>query len=382
MSTALRIGVGEVKISEQAKSNVLQALNNNRLSYGPYSRQFEQRFAALHGRKFACFVNSGTDALRIGLAAMKEKYGWKDGDEVLVPALTFVATYNVVLQVGLKPVLVDIEPDYYSMDHEYADAERSTRSGVAIAPVNLFGQAADPELHMLARIRGMKVLTDSCETMFVDGCADGDVSCFSTYACHLINTGVGGLATTNDPELAAIIRSLANHGRDGIYTGIDHALGATEVIDARFRFQRPGYSSRATELEAAIGCAELDVFEKNLASRKVNADFLTDSLAALPLVLPKVRPGGQHAWMMYPVRAKDRATRDALAAHLESKGIETRPLLPLTNQPYMKALGVNEDDYPVAKMVNETGLYVGVHQYLSAVDIARVAGAFRDFFHD
>src|SRR6185503_13953531 len=111
-----RIGVGEVRLSQQAILNVNEVLAANRLSYGPFTRQFEKRFAALHGRRWATFVNSGTDALRIGLAAMKERYGWKDGDAVLVPAVTFVASYNVVGQVGLRPVLVDIEPDYYSMD--------------------------------------------------------------------------------------------------------------------------------------------------------------------------------------------------------------------------------------------------------------------------
>ncbi len=223
---------------------------------------------------------------------------------------------------------------------------------------------------------GLPVITDSCETMFVDGCADGDVSCFSTYACHLINTGVGGLATTNDPQTAALIRSLANHGRDGIYTGIDHALGSKEVMDSRFRFERMGYSSRATELEAAIGCAELDVWEDHQASRLANARMLVQALSDLPVALPTVEGSAN---MMFPVLTESRMIRDALAWHLEANGIETRQMLPLTNQPYLKGI-VNEDDYPVAKRVNEGGLYLPCHPYLTVADISRIIAAFRSFF--
>jgi perosamine synthetase len=377
-----RIGVGEVRLSQQAILNVNEALANNRLSYGPFTRQFEKRFAALHGRRFAAFVNSGTDALRIGLAAMKERYGWKDGDVVLVPAVTFVASYNVIGQVGLKPMLVDIEPDYYSMDpvqvgqilarHQAAEMPMP----VAMMPVHLFGQPASASLHLLANAFGLRVIADSCETAFVPNCAMGDVSCFSTYACHLINTGVGGLATTNDPILARLIRSLANHGRDGIYTGIDEELGNLEVIEARFRFERPGYSSRVTEMEAGIGCAELDVWEDNIAARQSNAALLTQALSNLPLVLPKVRKGSQSANMMYPVRAQDQVVRDALVQHLESEGIETRYCLPLTSQPYIDC----EDRYPVAKMVNETSFYVPCHQHLSLEDVGRISDAFHSFW--
>jgi len=380
LATKQRIGVGEVRISAQARANVLEALDTNRLSYGKFTRQFEKRFAALHGQSFAAFVNSGTDALRIGLAAMKEKFRWQDGDEVLVPAVTFVASYNVIAQVGLKPVLVDIDPDDYGMTLQDDRLYNGTRRTVAVMPVNLFGQTVHPAVFDLARGRNWRVITDSCETMFVDGCADGHVSCFSTYACHLINTGVGGLATTNDPDLARLIRSLANHGRDGIYTGIDDELGNTETIVARFNFERMGYSSRATEMEAAIGCAELDVWESNLASRRANAGYLLNALADLPLVLPKVRPGGEHAWMMFPLRAQDRVVRDALVQHLESNGIETRPLLPLVNQPYLKALGVDESAYPVAQMVNETGFYVASHQYLTSEDLMQISEAFHSFW--
>lgn len=364
-----RVGLGDVVITDQARRNVLSALDANRLSYGPWSEQFERRFAELHGRKFACFMNSGTSALQVGLRAMKEHYGWPDGAAVLVPALTFVASYNTIVQAGLTPRLVDIRLSDYGMDRELIDFG----GAVAVMPVHLFGRPSDPQIRTAARLCGVKVIADSCETMFMEGCAEGEVSCFSTYACHILNTGVGGLATTNDPELAMLIRSIANHGRNGIYTNIDQTLGARETMAARFQFDRIGYSYRATELEAAIGCAELDTYAANLTARWENADFLVRNLSDLPLVLPRVA-GSVH--MMLPILS-DR--RDALCAHLEASGIETRPMLPLTNQPYLRGV-VREADYPVSARVNREGLYVASHQHLSQADLEHMVDSFRSFF--
>ncbi len=371
-----KIGVGEVRVSIQGTINVLKALNDNRLSYGPFSREFERRFAQLHDKKFACFMNSGTSALQVGLHAMKEKYGWKDGAEVLVPALTFVASLNVIVQNGLKPVLVDVDARY-GMDPSLAIDHMGRRAPVAVMPVHLFGQTASPALIQAAGELGVRVIADSCETVGVKGCADGDVSCFSTYACHPIQTGVGGFTLTDDPELAALNRSLANHGRSGIYTGIDDALGAQETIAARFHFERPGYSYRATEVEAALGCAELDVWSQNLAARRKNAVFLLDALADLPLQLLRPR---ESSWMMFPVLARSEAERDAIEAHLEKAQIETRRLVPLTNQPYLIARGVVESAYPMAARANHCGLYVGCHQFLTEEDLGRITTAFHDCF--
>jgi len=378
----MKIGVGDVRISERARANVLDALDNNRLSYGPYTKRFETEFARIHSRKFACFMNSGTSALQVGLAAMKEHYKWRDGDKVLVPALTFVASLNTILQNNLVPILVDIRLSDYGMDPELAGEVMARYSAaddsrlVAIMPVHLFGRPSSPRLQGLAKAFGLKVITDSCEAMFIDGCADGDVSCFSTYACHVIQTGVGGFATTNDPDLATLIRSLANHGRDGIYIGIDDALGHWQTMESRFRFLRPGYSYRATELEAAIGCAELDEYQANIAARRANAAVLIRELQDLPITLPAL-DGSVH--MMLPVLCDE---RDRLVQHLESNGVETRPMVPLTNQPYLRNIfGPDvEDRHPMARDVNRTGFYVGVHPYLSEGDLQHMVGAFRSFF--
>ena len=368
-----RIGVGELRISAKARANLSNAVASNRLTAGRWTKQFEGDFARRHGRAFALFVNSGTDALRVGLAAMKEQGGWRHDARVAVPAVTFVATLNVVRQVGLQPYLVDIETEHFGMDQSLIPDDI-----VAAVPVNLFGHV-NPASRSLAASK-VRTLTDSCQTVGMAGCADGDVSAFSTYAAHILTTGVGGLSTTNDPELAALMRSYANHGRSGIYTGIDQELGSVEVIEARFHFERKGYSSRATELEAAIGCAELSDLDENLAARRRNAAALSWGLLDCPVVTPRW-DNDDSAWMMWPILTEDRATRDRLVQHLEENGIETRPLLPLTNQPYVrKMFKQNLDDLlPVAHRVNETGFYIGCHQYLDADDTDYICEVFESF---
>ena len=369
-----RIGVGAVRLTGDAISNVNSVLASDRLTAGRWTKEFEIRFARLHNRNFAIFVNSGTDALRVGLAAMKEANGWKDGDFVALPAVTFVATLNVVLQSGLRPALVDIETEHFGMNYDLIP-----KNVVAAIPVNLFGHVNPAMRQLLAS--GARVLTDSCESIAVPGCADGDVSCFSTYAAHILSTGVGGVATTNDPHLASLMRSYANHGRSGIYAGIDDELGNVEIIEARFHFERSGYSARATEMEAAIGCAELDVLKENLSGRRRNAATLTCGLLDLPILTP-TWDNVDSAWMMFPLLTRNREERDRLVQHLEANGIETRPLLPLTSQPYVRNLsGANLDSgFPVAHRVNETGLYVGCHQHLTELDVDYCVGVFEQFY--
>jgi perosamine synthetase len=214
----IQLGVGTLDITPEEKANVMQALDNYRLSYGPFSRKFEREFAQLHDCNHAVFVNSGTSALSIAMACLRELYNWQDGDEVLVPALTFVATANVVLEHGMMPVWVDCDPKEYNIDPAKIE-EKITPRTKAIMVVHLFGLVADMDPIMeIAKKHNLRVIEDSCETIGVTykgkkAGSFGDISCFSTYVAHLIVTGVGGLAVTKDDKYAEVLRSLANHGR-------------------------------------------------------------------------------------------------------------------------------------------------------------------------
>lgn len=389
------IGVGGTFISSLAKKYVNQALDSNRLSYGPFTQKFEAEFARLHDRKYALFCNSGTSALQVGLHALKEKYGFKEGDEVLVPAITFIASSNVIIQNGLKPVFVDVDPTYYEIDPDKIEAKITKRTR-AIMPVHLFGQPCDMDPIMkIAKKHNLKVIEDSCETMFVKYKGKptgswGDVSCFSTYVAHLIVTGVGGLALTNDDELAVKIKSLYNHGRDSIYISIDDdntkdTTKLFKIVSKRFSFVDVGYSYRGTEMEGALGVAMLKTKDSMLKKRWANAQLLTKGLQGYQdfIQLPKVRPQTGHAFMMYPIVVKENVpfSREDLIFFLEERGIETRNLMPLLSQPiYKKLFGNIEDNYPVAKWIDRNGFYVGCHQEISREDIKYMLQTFKDFF--
>lgn len=387
------ITVGGLKFGARERELVAQVMDSERLTYGPMTRSFERKFAELHTRRFAIFMNSGTSALQVGLDAMRLANGWAAGDEVIVPALTFVASSNVVLQNGLRPVFVDIDPVHYEMDPALIE-DRITIRTRALMPVHLFGQPCDMDSIMsIARDRGLKVIEDSCETMFVRHAGRvagswGDVSCFSTYVAHLLVTGVGGFATTNDPDLAIRMKSLANHGRDSIYLSIDddddvEGRGFFDIVDRRFRFVDIGYSYRATELEAAIGLAQLEQQAEALVKRQRNARLLTERLERFQehLQLPAVRPGSEHAFMIYPLVVRPPVVRDDLVHHLEQNGVETRPLFPLLSQPvYQRLFGDLRAEYPVATQVETRGFYLGCHPLLTEDDIDYVADVIARFF--
>lgn len=390
MVTAARpttqLGVGHLSIGAAERQYVDDVLSTGRLSYGPYSRAFEQRVAALHGVRFAALCNSGTSALQVALHALKIKYGYQDGDEVIVPALTFVATVNIVLQNNLTPVLVDVDPIYYEIDPEKIEAAITPRTR-AIIPVHIGGLPCEMDAIMaIARAHNLQVLEDSCETMFANYGGFpvgswGDAACFSTYIAHLLTTGVGGLACTSDPELAVLIRSLMNHGRDGIYLSIDDDAGLSgdalrEVMTRRFVFEHVGYSYRATELEAAIGCGQIERWKEDQRRRHQIATALRDRLHWAEtmglLQVPRTRANATHGWMFFPLvmGALFKGSTVDLTAFLEERGIETRPLLPIVTQPIYQKMGlVKPGQFPNADYLAEHAFYVGCHPGLTDADV-------------
>lgn len=391
-SAPLKVTVGDLRLGDREKQYLNEVIESNRLSYGPFTERFENLFAELHDCKYATFCNSGTSALHIALAALKELHGWADGDEVLVPAVTFVATSNVVLHNRLTPVFVDVDPLTYNIDPALIEAKITPRTR-AILPVHLLGLPADMvAIDAIARRHNLRVVEDSCETMFA-ACggrrvgAWGDIGCFSTYIAHYIVTGVGGLATTNDRDLAVLLKSLMNHGRDSIYLNIDDDDGVDEkklfeIAAKRFRFVHVGHSFRCTEMEAAIGLAQLERHADIVTARKAVAAKYLDRLAGLSdvLQLPTTPSDRDHVFMLFPLVLRNGSKRE-LVNHLEANGIETRDLLPLIDQPiYRKLFGDLEPQYPVARWLNRSGLYIGCHQYLTDAQIDHVADTLYRFF--
>ncbi|MBI4376053.1 MAG: DegT/DnrJ/EryC1/StrS family aminotransferase [Elusimicrobia bacterium] len=387
-----QIGVGGIVLGAREKKYLRQVIASNRLSYGPLTRRFEEEFARAHSCRFGLFCNSGTSALHVALAALKEQEGWRDGDEVLVPAVTFVATSNIVLHNGMKPVFVDVDKATYNLDPTLLERRVTPRTR-AIIPVHLLGLPCDMDpILELARERGLKIIEDSCETMFARYKGRmvgsmGDIGCFSTYIAHYIVTGVGGLAVTQSPDLAVRLRSLMNHGRDSIYISIDDDQGVKgerlkEIVAKRFSFISVGHSFRATELEAAIGLGQFEGRGAIIKARQANARRLSDGLKDLQdrLQLPSVPADRDHMFMMYglALRSEDKT---GLVNFLEEHDIETRDLMPLINQPvYKRMYGDLEKDYPVARWLNRSAFYIGCHQYLSRRDLDYIVECIHDYF--
>lgn len=393
MSSTTKIGVGTFTTTPKIRELVNQVLDSGRISYGPLSKELERRFSELHWCNFGVLSNSGTSSLQVALQALKEMHGWSDGDEVIVPAVTFVATANIVQHCRMRPVFVDVDPLYYEIDAARIE-DAITPLTRAIIPVHLFGQpCAMGAIMTIARRHNLAVIEDSCETMFVTDNAKpvgswGDVGCFSFYVAHLLTAGVGGMGITNNPDLAARMRSLVNHGRDGIYISIDDdAVGPTrlkEVISKRFAFDGVGHSFRITEFEAAVALGQLDDWEKMIRARQQNAAYLTKGLRGLErngkLQLPAIRPGAKHAFMMYPIVLRNEP-KWTLCQFLETSGIETREMLPLINQPIYKGM-VADQDFPVAEWINRCGFYVGCHQDMLPQDLDKIIYAIRSYFED
>ena len=384
--------VGSLRLGTREKQYLHEVIESDRLSYGRFSERFESMFAAEHDCKYAVFCNSGTSALHIALAALKERHGWHDDDEVLVPAVTFVATSNIVLHNRMRPVFVDVHPRTYNMDPDRIE-EKITARTRAIIPVHLMGLPADMgPIGDIAQRHGLRIVEDSCETMFARYRGRkvgslGDIGCFSTYIAHYIVTGVGGLATTNDPELAVMLKSLMNHGRDNIYLHIDDAKDCGpeklfEIAARRFRFIHLGHSFRCTEMEAAIGLAQLEEKDANIKRRTAVARSFLERLAPLAdvLQLPTIPPDHDHVFMLFPIVVRDGNKRE-LINFLEQNGVETRDLLPLLNQPiYRQMFGDLEPQYPVAQWLNRCGFYIGCHQHLDDATVDHVVSKFFEYF--
>ncbi len=390
-------GVGYASVSDIEKKYVMDALDNERLSQGKYVAEFEKRFAAMHDSKYGIACNSGTSALDLALACLKEVDNWDENTEVLVPAITFIATSNACLHVGLKVVFVDVDPLTYNLDPRQIE-KHITKNTKCIIPVHTFGMPCDmKEIMEIAKKHSLRVIEDCAEAHFakVDGKVVGsysDISCFSTYVAHTITTGVGGVCCTDNREYMEIIRSLVAHGRACTCERCVASDGEMvcpkrmkSEIDRRFTFVRLGYSYRVGELEGAVGLGQLERKDEIMNKRHKNAEYLINGLEKYEkyIQLPKHPDNIEHTYMMFPILIKDTSLfdRNEIVRYLEKNNIETRPMLPLLNQPiYKQIFGDIEDEYPVAKSINTNGFYIGCHHGLEERDLNEMLDSFEFFF--
>ena len=389
-----QIGIGGLILDNYQKKLVNEVLDSNQLSYGSKTRRFEKMFSKIHQVKHSIFMNSGTSALHLALTTLKYKYNWQEQDEVLVPAVTFVATSNIVLHNNLIPIFVEVESHTYNIDPDKIE-ERITKKTKAIIVVHLLGLPASmSKILMIAKKYNLRIIEDSAECMFAkyknkSVGSFGDIGCFSTYIAHYLVTGIGGFAITNNINLATNLRSLMNHGRDVIYTSStdDSNLNKKQlekVVKKRFNFVKIGHSMRCTEMESALGIGQLQRYKETIKRRKQIANIYLSEFSKYQdrMQLPTTPDDRDHTYMLFGLVLRKENKRK-IVNYLENYNVETRDLLPLINQPiYKKLYGNLEKFYPVAKWINKSGFYIGCHPFLSDKDLDYIINIFKKFFKE
>ena len=398
MAREMKVPFGTVSISEKSKALISEILDTRRVSSGKYVRMFEDKFAKMLGTKEAVAVSSGTDANALALAVLYD-FGARRGDEVIVPALSFAATGNAVLQAGFTPVFVDIELETLNSDVSCIE-EAITEKTRAIMPVHLMGKLADMDgINGIAKRRGLYVIEDASEAhgATYKGKAAGtlaDLGAFSLYVAHIITSVEGGVVITDKEEFSDILRSLRSHGRackcklcvlnvspDYCPKRFENGTGR----DIRFVFERIGYSSKMNEMEAAVGLGSIELFPEILEKRRRNLLHVLSRFDRFRPYLETIseKPEeriGPHAIPIIVQKAAS-FTRDELAGYMESNGIETRTLFASmpTQCTGFSFLDYREGEFPNAEYIGNHGLHVGVHQDLGLEEMDYILATIERF---
>ncbi len=375
----MRIPFGTISITERSKKLIQEILDLTRVSSGKHVREFEKRFAELIGTKEAVAVSSGTDAVALSLAVLYD-FGAKRGDEIILPALSFVATGNAVLQAGFHPLFVDI--DRHTLNIDPLKIEQAiTEKTKGILPVHLMGKPAEMDtINDIAKKYDLFVIEDAAEAhgaMYRGKSIGtlGDMAAFSLYLAHIITTVEGGIVVTENPDFAEILRSLRAHGRackcQTCVLNVSSGCCPKRFqygTDIRFVFERIGYSCKMNEMEAAIGLGNIDIYYKILEKRRGNLTYIMDKFKKFsPYVISideePYEKIGPHA---FPIILQKRVnfTRDEFVDFLEKHGIDTRHLFSSmpTQCPGFNFLGYKEGDFPNAEYIGNNGIHIGVHQ--------------------
>jgi perosamine synthetase len=340
-------------------------------SAGKYLERFEQHWAAYCGRKHGVAVCNGTVALELAVSSLD----LPPGGEVILPSFTIVSCLEAVLRNGLTPVLVDCDPRTCCMDVEDVRRKVGPRT-VAVMPVHIYGHPVNMEpLLRLCRERGLRVVEDAAEahgaTCRVEGVwrrsgSFGELSCFSFYANKNITCGEGGMVLTDEDALAHRLRARRNL-----------CFGERE----RFAHEDRGWNFRMTNLQAAVGCAQLERIDWFLARKREMAARYGAGLAGLPLRVPHVEPWATTAVWMYAVLLDDQVPFDAVefARRLAAAGVQTRPFFKgLHEQPVYRRMGLFAGvECPVTERVYRRGLYLPSGQAITDQQIAGVLHAVR-----
>ena len=362
------IPVCEPTLGGNEMKYVQQAIETNWISSaGRFIRDFEARFAEVCGVKYGIACANGTVAMHLAMATL----GLEPGDEVIIPTFTMIATANAVTYCGAKPVLVDMEPEYWQMDLNQVEDKITPRTK-AIVPVHIYGHPTDMDpLMALAEKHGLTVIEDAAEAHGAEYKGRrtgglGHAAGFSFYGNKIITTGEGGMVTTNDRELARLAWNLR-----------DHAFSH----ERHFWHKFVGFNYRMTNLQAAVGLAQVEQLDGFVAARRRNALEYNCRLHGVPGIrTPAEAPWAKNVYWMYGILVNEKEygmNRDALRRVLADHGVETRTFfIPMHAQPiYWKQF--YGERYPVAEDLCKRGFYLPSASSLTIEEIEYVTDVIR-----
>lgn len=363
-------------MGEEELRAVREPLETGWLTQGPKVAAFEKAFASRHKARYATAVSSCTTGLHLALTAL----GVGPGHEVIVPSFTWVATANAALYCGAVPVLADVDPETYNLDPGSV-AEKATPRTRAVIAVHLFGLCADMDAIAQAAPK-IPVIEDAacaCGATYKDRPAGtlGLAGAFSFHPRKIITTGEGGMVTTNDADLAEKINMLRNHGAS--VSEEQRHLGPKPHLMPEFNVL--GYNYRMTDLQGAVGLAQLAKLDGFIRERGKWAEFYKERLSEVPwLKPPKVPDWAGHSFQSFVCvvdEEKAPLSRDAIMDALWEKGIATRPgthavhMLGL----YRERYGLRPEDLPVSRRLDKSTMAIPLHNRMTKQDYETVVGA-------
>lgn len=361
------IPIAEPSLGEEELNNVVEAIKSGWISSkGKFIPEFEEIFAQYCGVKYGVATSNGTVALHLALTAL----GIGEGDEVIIPTLTFAATANAVIYSGAKPVFVDSHPNYWCLDTEKIE-EVMTPKTRAIMPVHLYGHPCDMDaIADIAKRHDLYVIEDAAEAHGAEYKGRkigsfGDIACFSFYGNKIITTGEGGMCLTNSESLAMKMRVLRDHGMNP---------------NRRYWHDTIGFNYRMTNMQAAVGVAQLARLDKFVEKKREIAQCYSKGLKELGeeglIKLHPEMPWAKCVYWMYSILIQDDfgINRDGLMTKLEENGIETRPLFyPVHTMPPYRTKG----RFPTAEELSRMGISLPSSVNLAAKQVEYITDIIR-----
>ena len=362
------IPVNQPLLDGNEKRYLLECIETGWISSeGPFVTQFEKLFSRRVDRRYGIAVCNGSAALDAAVAAL----GLGRGDEVILPAFTIISCAAAIIRAGARPVLTDVDPDSWNMDVRQVE-RRITANTKAIMVVHIYGLPVDMEPVLdIARLYGLAVIEDAAEmhgqTYKGQPCGSfGDISTFSFYPNKHITTGEGGMILTNDDRLAEECRGLRN---------------LCFQPQKRFVHKRLGWNLRMTNLQAALGLAQLERLDKFVARKRHMGRKYTELFSGVPgIQLPLAQTEyAKNIYWVYGLVLKDEVSFDADEAmrRLQAEGVGTRPFFwPMHEQPILREMGFFTDEsYPVSERLARRGFYIPSGLALTDSQMERVAEA-------